>query len=111
MVFDLVGNRSFRDCAEALSADGGIYVSTVASPRLFFSVAATTLGSLLGRGQRARLMMVRYRWEDLAILARMAEQGKLRPVIQEVVPLAEIARAHDLSEGGHVRGKVVALVK
>jgi NADPH:quinone reductase-like Zn-dependent oxidoreductase len=110
VVFDLVGNRSFRDCAEALSADGGIYVSTVASPRLFFSVAATTVGGLLGRGQRARLMRVRYRWEDLAVLARLVEQRKLRPAIQEVVPLAEIARAYDLSEAGHVRGKVVVRV-
>jgi NADPH:quinone reductase-like Zn-dependent oxidoreductase len=110
VIFDLVGNRTFSDCEEALSANGGIYVSTVASARLFLSVAATTLGSLFRQSQRARLMMVRYRWEDLAVLARMVEQGKLRPVIQEVLPLEEASRAHDLSEGGHVRGKVVVKV-
>jgi NADPH2:quinone reductase len=30
--------------------------------------------------------------------------------ISEVIPLAEIARAHELSESGHTRGKIVLTV-
>ena len=40
----------------------------------------------------------------------MAGQGKLRPHLAEIYPLARIAAAQDHSESGHVRGKVVVRV-
>jgi NADPH2:quinone reductase len=44
------------------------------------------------------------------ILNRCAEligEGKLKPVISTVLPLADAARAHALIEAGHVQGKIV----
>lgn len=41
--------------------------------------------------------------------ARRAEAGELRVEIAQVFPLADAASAHALSEGGHVRGKLVLL--
>ncbi|MFJ7413564.1 NADP-dependent oxidoreductase [Streptomyces sp. NPDC098077] len=41
--------------------------------------------------------------------ARLAEAGELRVEIAQVFPLADAASAHALSEGGHVRGKLVLL--
>jgi NADPH:quinone reductase-like Zn-dependent oxidoreductase len=35
----------------------------------------------------------------------------VRVVISEELPLAEVARAHELSERGHVRGKIVLRAK
>jgi NADPH:quinone reductase-like Zn-dependent oxidoreductase len=110
VIYDLVGNRTFRDCEDVLSPDGGVYISTVVSVSLVLSVAATTVGGLLGQRKRSRIAMVNHRAEDLAVLARLVEQRKLRPVIQEIFPLADIRRAHDLSETGHVRGKIVVSV-
>lgn len=40
---------------------------------------------------------------------RRAEAGELRVEIAQVFPLADAASAHALSEGGHVRGKLVLL--
>jgi NADPH:quinone reductase-like Zn-dependent oxidoreductase len=37
----------------------------------------------------------------------MVDRGDVRVEVQERFPLAEAARAHELSEGGHVRGKLV----
>ncbi|HEV8581384.1 MAG TPA: NAD(P)-dependent alcohol dehydrogenase [Thermoanaerobaculia bacterium] len=110
VIFDLVGNRSFADCEEVLSRNGGIYISTVPSARLFLSVAAATLGGLLGQRKRGRFVKVQYRGEDLTLLARLAEQGELRPVIQEVFPLEEARKAHEISEAGHVSGKLAVRV-
>ena len=73
-------------------------------------IGLTSLGGLFGQRRRARLVMVKYREDDLAFLARLVSQGRLRPEIQEVFPLEEIREAHDLSESGHVRGKVVVRV-
>ncbi|MGB3682358.1 MAG: NADP-dependent oxidoreductase, partial [Rubrobacteraceae bacterium] len=43
----------------------------------------------------------------LAALASMFDAGQLRMNLQEVVPLEEAARAHDIVEERHTRGKVV----
>ncbi len=110
VIFDAVGRRTYPDCEPSLSREGGIYVTTLGGPRLMIWIGLTTLGGLFGQRKRARLVLVKYRAEDLAFLARLVEQRKLRPVIQEVFPLEEIRKAHDLSEAGHVRGKIVVRV-
>ena len=45
--------------------------------------------------------------EDLSELARLLADGHLSAAVQEVFPLARVADAHVLLEGGHVRGKLV----
>ncbi|MFI2360249.1 NADP-dependent oxidoreductase [Streptomyces anulatus] len=47
--------------------------------------------------------------DRLGANARLAESGELRVEIAQVFPLADAASAHALSEGGHVRGKLVLL--
>lgn len=41
--------------------------------------------------------------------ARLAEEGKLIPAIDSEFPFADAAKAHERSQGGHVRGKIVLL--
>jgi NADPH:quinone reductase len=43
----------------------------------------------------------------LLALAAMVEQGSLRPVIDRVLPLEDVAEAHRRLETGHGRGKIV----
>ena len=47
---------------------------------------------------------------ELSLLVGWIEEGRLAPHVQEVFPLADAARAHDLLEEGHVRGKLVLRV-
>jgi NADPH:quinone reductase-like Zn-dependent oxidoreductase len=110
VIFDAVANRTYTDCEPVLARDGGIYVTTLGGPKLMIWIGLTALGGLFGQRKQARFVMVKYKAEDLAFLARLVEQRKLRPEIQEVFALEEIRKAHDLSEGGHVRGKVVVRV-
>jgi NADPH:quinone reductase-like Zn-dependent oxidoreductase len=110
VIFDAVGTRTYRDAEPALSRNGGIYVSTQVSPRLVIDVALTTFGGLLGQKKRARAILAKPKTEDLAVLAHLAERGGLRPEIQQVFALEELAQAHDLSESEHVRGKLVVRV-
>ncbi len=44
---------------------------------------------------------------ELAEIAKLADTGKLKPVVETVLPLADARLAHELSQTGHTRGKIV----
>ncbi|AUG79774.1 NADPH:quinone reductase [Kitasatospora sp. MMS16-BH015] len=46
----------------------------------------------------------------LAGLSALVEAGRLRPHLAEVLPLAEVARAHELLDTGRTQGKIVLAV-
>jgi len=46
----------------------------------------------------------------LTQIGAMIDKGELSPVVSTILPLAEIRRAHELSEGRHLRGKIVVEV-
>ncbi|GHP00251.1 hypothetical protein KSF_102980 [Reticulibacter mediterranei] len=49
--------------------------------------------------------------EQLAAMAPLFDTGQLHVHIDAVFPPQEVAQAHKLSEGGHVRGKLVLAVE
>jgi NADPH:quinone reductase-like Zn-dependent oxidoreductase len=107
VIFDVAGTRTYQDCEPSLSRGGGIYVTTEVGPRSFLNAVFTGLAGLFGQKKRARWITIQPKAEDLAFLARLVEQGRLRPEIHELFPLGRIREAHDLSERGGVRGKIV----
>lgn len=48
--------------------------------------------------------------DDLARLFAMLSEGRIAPVVAEVMPLAEVRRAHERIEAGEVAGKLVLRV-
>jgi NADPH:quinone reductase-like Zn-dependent oxidoreductase len=62
------------------------------------------------RGVRAELLINSPRPEQLARIAELVAAGDVRVEIAEAMPLADVKRAHELSEGGHVRGKLVLTI-
>ena len=52
-------------------------------------------------------MLATVRAEDLEYLRGLIEAGKVRPIIDRTVPLAEAAAAVRYLEQPHARGKVV----
>ncbi|MET9466896.1 NADP-dependent oxidoreductase [Streptomyces sp. NPDC006544] len=49
-------------------------------------------------------------FRGLVEIASLVEEGKLRPVVETVLPLAEAARAHETGELGRTTGKIVLTV-
>ncbi len=43
-------------------------------------------------------------------MSRLIERGQMRPLVDEVLPLNEVGKAHERLESGHGRGKVVLRV-
>jgi NADPH:quinone reductase-like Zn-dependent oxidoreductase len=111
VIFDVAGTRTYQDCEPSLSRGGGIYVTTEIGPRSFLNGIFTGVAGLFGQKRRARWITIQPKAEDLAFLARLVEQGRLRPEVHEVFPLSRIREAHDLGERGGVRGKIVIRVE
>ena len=69
-------------------------------------VGGAFVRGLLG-GKLLLMIMATPRGGDLEKISSMVEAGKVKPVIDQVYPLEQIAEAHRKSEAGHVRGKLV----
>lgn len=48
---------------------------------------------------------------DLREIGALVERGALRVAVEEVLPIEEVAKAHELSESGRVTGKIVLTVR
>ncbi|AUW94863.1 MAG: NADP-dependent oxidoreductase [Sulfobacillus thermotolerans] len=59
---------------------------------------------------RAEWFFLQPNGAKLTALGQLFETGRMRPVVGQVFPLAQIARAHRLSETMHTRGKIGIVV-
>jgi NADPH:quinone reductase-like Zn-dependent oxidoreductase len=97
VVLDTIGEDTLERSYGVLK-EGGIVVSIVGRP---------DKAKLEPLGLRGANILVRPEPEQLAEIAALIDAGKLRPEVGEVLPLADARRAQELSEAGHVRGKLV----
>jgi NADPH:quinone reductase-like Zn-dependent oxidoreductase len=61
-------------------------------------------------GVRGAGVMVKPNAAQLTEIAGLVDSGKLKVFLDAVFPLAEAYKAQELSETGHVRGKIVLRV-
>jgi NADPH:quinone reductase-like Zn-dependent oxidoreductase len=97
VALDTVGGEVTASLLPAVRG-GGILVTIAAAPP---EEAARE------RGVRAELLVTSPKSDDLARIAELVASGDVRVEIAEAMPLADVKRAHEISEGGHVRGKLV----
>ncbi|MFG2545315.1 zinc-binding dehydrogenase [Streptomyces sp. NPDC048594] len=110
VVLDTVGGDTLTRSPEVLT-DRGRVVSIVDIPEPQNLLAAW------GVNATYHFLFVSPDRAKLAALGRLVEQGRIRPVIGAVLPLADIAQAHALLEGGSTgesrrrpRGKIAIAV-
>jgi NADPH:quinone reductase-like Zn-dependent oxidoreductase len=93
-VLDTSGRGSLTELIEIAGAPGNV----------------VTIADFSAPEHGARLTSRTEAFHALPEAARLAGEGKLAPAIDSKFPLADAARAHERSQGGHVRGKIVLLV-
>lgn len=97
VVLDTIGGDTQERSFKALKK-GGTLVSIVQPPSP--ELAAKY-------GVRALFYGAHPSSSDLAKIAALIDSGKVKTVVDTILPLAEARRAHELSQGGHARGKIV----
>lgn len=100
VAFDTVGGEVQKQSAHAVRP-GGCLVSILA----FADEAA-----IRARGVVPRYVFVSPHALQLKRLAGLIDREKVKVTLAARLPLAEAARAHELMESGHTRGKIVLLV-
>jgi NADPH:quinone reductase-like Zn-dependent oxidoreductase len=100
VVFDCVGGDVLKKSVEIVRKGG----------RLISIVDTLDEGSLGRVDIRFEFVFVAPNSKELSELGQMVEQGRLKVHVEEVLPLEEAAKAHELSESRHTRGKIVLVV-
>jgi NADPH:quinone reductase-like Zn-dependent oxidoreductase len=120
--FDLIGGKTLEQMFDIMKPGASI-VSVAAVPEPQTAIrdlggrrALSAIFWLISYGirSRARRAGVGYRYlfmhpsgSDLALLAELIEQGKLKAIVDRTYPFAKIAEALDYVESGRAKGKVV----
>jgi NADPH:quinone reductase-like Zn-dependent oxidoreductase len=100
VVVDPIGGDYSRRSLAVLRP-GGVLLPIVGRPDEALAAAADAAGVRVVRH------LVHPDGPGLARLAELAELGALRVAVEQVVPLEQAARAHELGERGRTRGKIV----
>ena len=100
LVLDSVGGDTYERSWDVLKP-GGILVSLV-SP--------TVTDDAAKRGMRGTIFMMQPSASQLSKIGTMIDQGQIKTYVEEVLPLQEASKAHEMIEKGHTRGKIVLKV-
>ncbi len=100
IVLDTIGGET-QERSWSVLKKGGVLVSLVQPPS---EEKAKELGV------RAAIIGAQPNGAQLTEIAKIIEAGKLAPVIDRILPLSEVRRAHELSQSGHTHGKIALRV-
>ncbi len=102
LILDAYGHTSFSKAKKALRA-GGQFVSTLPSAeKIFWLFASKAVGD-----NGLHIIRTNVNPTELSELRTLIDDGRVKPVIDQVFPLEDIDEAHRKNETGHASGKIV----
>ena len=104
-IFDCVASIGYSKAKRRLIR-GGTYISTLPDAALMLSGVFGFLSAT-----KAVLIVVESSGPDLDRLRAWADAGQLRSIIDSEFTLDEIVKAHERSQGGRARGKIVVKIR
>jgi len=100
VVLDTIGGDTQQRSWPVLKK-GGILISIVQPP---------SAEEAAKHGVRATMFARQPNTGELSDIARLIDSGKVKVVVDTILPLSEARRAQELSQTGHTRGKIVLKV-
>jgi NADPH:quinone reductase-like Zn-dependent oxidoreductase len=113
LILDIGGNSSLSRLRRALTARGTlVLVGGEGGGRWLGGLDRQLRALLLSRfvGHKLRWFIAKENYQDLIVLTKLIEAGKITPVIDRTYPLIEVPQAIRYLEQGRTRGKVVITI-
>lgn len=101
VVLDLLGGETQQRSWQVLKP-GGILLSTVQPPSQEIAQQYGVRQRMIGTAPPIKKVLTE--------ATKMVEDGQLKPMVSEVLPLEDIQKAHQMIEARHTRGKIVLQV-
>jgi NADPH:quinone reductase-like Zn-dependent oxidoreductase len=105
LIFDVVGATTFDRCQDSLKPDG-VFLQNIME---LSDVVRALWSSVIGR-KKIKGGVAIGNQKSMRLIAELAADGTLKPVIDRSYPLEQIAEAFKYVEGGHKKGNVVITV-
>ncbi len=102
VIIDAVGNKTFRQVKHSLKKHGYL-IKLNHSFRTYFVQAWTTLFS----SRKVKMVLLKNNQDDIKWIRDRVALGKIKVIIDRTFPLREARKAHEYSETGRARGKIV----
>ncbi len=100
LVFDLIGGDTQKRSLQVIKKGG----------RLITTVAPENIEEAKSKNIHIEGFMAKSLPGDLQQIADLVDSGKVKSIIDEILPLEQAAEAHKKIEKGHTRGKIVLSV-
>ena len=111
LIIDNVANRSVADLKRALNPNGlCVIIGFSSMSRMFQHMFLGPLVSMIGNKKISGLGTAKLNKKDLVLLKELLESGKIKPVIDRIYPLSDVAEAIGYVETGRAKGKVVLTI-
>ncbi len=106
IIYDAAAAASFAQCRKLLKANG-VFLSNLPNAQSMLAKITFPLACSLGFRKKQDFAWVKPSGEDLEVIRQLIDAGKLRTVIDRTYAPEAIREAHDYSQSGRVRGKLV----
>jgi NADPH:quinone reductase-like Zn-dependent oxidoreductase len=110
LILDNIGNRPLSQVRRALTPAGTLVLNSGGTPGHLIGAIGPMLKLVAVNTvvrQRLRVLPTRLDRAELTAVTALIDEGKLRPVVDRVCPLADVAAGLRQVEAGHVPGKIV----
>lgn len=102
LIFDILGRSSFLNCKNSLNENGYYLLASFKLKQLLQMLWTSKIGS-----KKVICALSGEKIEDLLLVKKLVEEGKIKSIIDKRFPLEQTAEAHRYVESGSKKGSVV----
>jgi NADPH:quinone reductase-like Zn-dependent oxidoreductase len=102
LIYDILGKSSFSKCKNSLKQNGRYLLASFKTKQLLQMLATKVSGN-----KKIICALAMEKPGDLTIIKQLAEEGKIKAIIDKRFPFDKTAEAHRYVEDGYKRGSVV----